>query len=152
MDPKRIDPTWGTGFGLASYGVVLINHKGKVLLRKPTNNFGGYAWTFAKGQQETGQTPAQTAIAECEQETGYTPVLLGTLAGAFLSDSTGRAYFFIGTSIAYDALKMDWETEEIRWVSFERARRLIKQSMNEMGKRRDLAILAAAQNYMKRYF
>ena len=54
-----------------SYGAVLFNAKGEVLLREPTGHFGGYAWTFAKGRPDRGENPTDTALRELREETGY---------------------------------------------------------------------------------
>ena len=53
-----------------AYGGVLINDRGEVQLREPTNHFGGYVWTFAKGRPDPGETPEQTALREVLEETG----------------------------------------------------------------------------------
>ena len=47
-----------------AYGGVVFDRDGRVLLRKPKNEFDGYKWTFAKGRPKAGETPAQTALTE----------------------------------------------------------------------------------------
>ena len=64
-----------------AYGVVIFNAKGQVLLREPSGHFGGYVWTFAKGRPDAGESPAETAVREAFEETGYriaAPRKLGT--------------------------------------------------------------------------
>ena len=46
-----------------AYGGVLIDDAGRILLREPTDHFGGYVWTFAKGRIDKGETPEQAALA-----------------------------------------------------------------------------------------
>src|ERR1019366_5421089 len=38
----------------SSYGGILFNEKGQVLLREPKGHYDGYHWTFAKGRQDEG--------------------------------------------------------------------------------------------------
>lgn len=38
-----------------SFGGVLFDDQGRVLLRRPANEFDGYVWTFAKGRLEKAQ-------------------------------------------------------------------------------------------------
>ena len=38
-----------------SYGGVVIDVWGRLLLRTPTNHFDGYVWTFPKGRQAPGE-------------------------------------------------------------------------------------------------
>ena len=148
MKPQDIDPTWTPppgASGKVSYGVVLVNNEGKVLLREPSGHYGGYAWTFAKGKQEIGQSPSQTAIAESEQETGHTPKFTGTLPGAFAGD-TGYTHYFFGEVGGVDTSKMDTETSDVKWVTFDEAEQLINQTTSVAGKKRDLEVLAAAKS------
>jgi len=54
-----------------AYGSLLFDARGRTLLRKPSNHFGGYVWTFAKGKPDAGEQPEQTALREVHEETGY---------------------------------------------------------------------------------
>lgn len=126
-----------------SYGAVLFNAKGEVLLREPTGHFGGYAWTFAKGRPDRGENPADTALRELREETGYNAELLGILDQVFAGTTTSSAFFLagpIGRQAATDS-----ETSATRWVSIEEATQLISQTKTKTGRYRDLAILRAAQ-------
>lgn len=62
-----------------AYGGILLTRDGKILLREPTNHFDGYVWTFAKGKPSVGDTPAQTALREVEEETGFLAEIVDVL-------------------------------------------------------------------------
>ena len=64
-----------------AYGGVLINDAGHVLLREPANHYGGYVWTFAKGNPDPGESAEEAALREVLEETGavsYTHLTLPT--------------------------------------------------------------------------
>ena len=61
---------------LASGGM-LCNDAGQILLRRVTNDFGGYRWTYPRGRPDPGETPEQTALRETLEETGYTAEIIG---------------------------------------------------------------------------
>ena len=52
-----------------AYGGVLIDPSGRVLLREPTGHFGGYAWTYAKGRPDPGESPSDAALREGRERT-----------------------------------------------------------------------------------
>jgi 8-oxo-dGTP diphosphatase len=54
-----------------AFGGVLVNDQGQVLLRRVTNDFGGYRWTYPKGRPDPGETPEQAALRETLEEVGY---------------------------------------------------------------------------------
>jgi 8-oxo-dGTP diphosphatase len=126
-----------------AYGAVLINASGEVLLREPSGHFGGYVWTFAKGRSDPGETPAQTALREVREETGYDAEILAVIPTAFPGTTTVTAFFLaapIGEPGAFSR-----ETASIRWVSFEAAAGLIALTKTSYGRQRDLDILEAAR-------
>lgn len=131
-----------------AYGVVLINAKGEVLLREPTGHYGGYVWTFAKGRPDPGETPAQTAIRESLEETGYHVELLEVIPEAFPGTTTSSAFYLAGP-IGKQG-KPTSETSATRWVSFDGAMDLISQTKSKTGRERDLSILRAARTVMER--
>jgi SPP1 gp7 family putative phage head morphogenesis protein len=125
------------------YGGVIFDDQGRVLLRKPTGNYDGYAWTFPKGGGTVKEHPAEIALREVEQESGHTGQIVGLVPGGYESGSS-RNYFFVMRSAKNDPTQMDKETEAVTWATPEEARELIKQSTNESGRQRDLNILDAA--------
>ena len=133
-----------------SYGGVLVNDEKKVLLRRPKGDFDGYVWTFAKGKEEAGSTPEETALREVKEETGYTTEIVGKLPGHF-KGGTGITEFYlmrpVGKRQAFDKA----ETEAITWVTFEEAKKRIAQTQNVVGRRRDQSVLEAARRYLQEH-
>ena len=128
-------------------GGVLINDQGKVLLRQPTGNFDGYAWTFPKGRPELGETPEQTALREVLEETGHEATIRTRLSGEYDGGTTRNIYFLMEPGRCVQ--KPDHETAEVRWVNPEEAHVLIGQTQNLPGRERDLKVLAAVTNAQK---
>jgi 8-oxo-dGTP pyrophosphatase MutT (NUDIX family) len=126
-----------------SFGGVLFDDCDRVLLRRPANDWDGYAWTFAKGRMEKGGTPEGTALREVFEETGYRAVIVGEVPGAFAGSASTNRYYLMVPSSAPEPFDPR-ETEEVRWVSHEKAVGLIKQTRNQTGMERDLAVLEAA--------
>jgi|TARA_R110000824_G_scaffold89320_5_gene219059 SPP1 gp7 family putative phage head morphogenesis protein len=137
---------WGEKLGggkKKSYGGILFNDEGKILLRKPKDQFDGYAWTFAKGGQEKGDSIVSTAVKEVAEETGHKGQVIGIINEGFESDAS-ESHFFVMTSKGVDLKKMDKETELTKWVSKDEALALINETTNVSGKARDLSILDKA--------
>jgi 8-oxo-dGTP diphosphatase len=66
-----------------AYGGVVFNDKGEILFREPRNHYGGYVWTFAKGQPDGSETPEATALREVREETGVVARILCPLGEGF---------------------------------------------------------------------
>lgn len=129
-----------------AYGGILLTRDGKILLREPTNHFDGYVWTFAKGKPRVGGSPEETALREVKEECGYDAEIVGVLPGIYKSGLSSNAYFVMRHEGHQQAF--DWETWGTRWVSFDEAARLINETTNPKGKQRDLAVLAAAKEWL----
>ena len=125
-----------------SYGGVLIDLHGRVLLRKVTNTFGGAAWTFAKGRPDPAEHPEETAMREVLEETGYPVEILAPIPGGFEGTTTVNRYWLMRP--VGDQQTFGWETEATRWCAPEQARSLIGESPNGMVRQRDRAVLQAA--------
>ena len=139
----------GTPFAIPdadSYGGVLIDDQGRVLLREPANHFGGYVWTFAKGRRDPGETPEQAALREVREETGYAASIVAALPTAF-GGTTGKTAFFLMKATGAQATP-SWETARTRWVSFDEAPALIAQTTTPTGRSRDLAVLQEARQLL----
>jgi len=140
------DGLWGAvkkGKRTTSYGAAVFDDNGRVLLRRPKGEFGGYAWTFPKGGIEPTEHPLTAALREVAEETGHEGQVIGLLSKPYKGGTT-NTYMAIMRSKTFDASLMDMETEEIRWVSKEEAAELIQQGSNKAGVKRDLAILEDA--------
>jgi 8-oxo-dGTP diphosphatase len=126
-----------------SYGGVVINRDGQVLLREPTGHYGGYVWTHAKGQPEPGETPEETALREVKQETGIEARIVKRLAGTF-KGTTGLTMFFL-MAVAQDTGQFDpEETQTVVWVEPQEAAKLIMLTPDPIGRERDLNALREA--------
>jgi 8-oxo-dGTP diphosphatase len=160
VNPHQLEPTWAmTGqVSPVAYGGVVFNDQGKVLLRKPTNKFDGYHWTFAKGGRDAGEHPVDTALREVGEESGQMGRIIGMVPGNFKGGGSphpnapppSQNFYFLMHSAGHDPSLMDKETEATVWATPAEAAKLIGQTTNEGGKKRDLAILSAAsQAYAK---
>ncbi|MCY1515543.1 NUDIX domain protein [compost metagenome] len=127
----------------SAYGGILLTRMGQILLREPANHFDGYVWTFAKGKPNSGDTSEQTALREVREETGYEAEIVDVLPGVFKGGTSTNAYFVM-RHIGPQG-HTDWETQGTCWASFDEAARLIEQTTNLTGRKRDLAVLSAAK-------
>jgi 8-oxo-dGTP pyrophosphatase MutT (NUDIX family) len=135
----------------AAYGGVVVDATGRVLLREPTNHFGGYVWTFPKGKADPGEDPETAALREVLEETGCAARILAPVPGDFTGDTSMNHYFLMAEAVPGAPLAAhDGETAQVRWVSFEAAKALISQTPNLKGKVRDLAVLEAAKGLLLR--
>lgn len=125
-----------------AYGGVLVNEQGCVLLRKPANEYDGYVWTFPKGRQEPGESPEQTALREVLEETGYQAEIIEKIPGSFDGGTTRNGYFLMRP--VGNQQPTDWETAETIWVPMADAAKYIRQTRNDIGRKRDLAVLSEA--------
>jgi 8-oxo-dGTP diphosphatase len=125
-----------------AYGGVVINPAGQVLLREPTDNYHGYAWTFAKGKPFAGESPAETALREVFEETGVRAKILLKLPGSFDGPRTSNEYFLM--SLVEETGRFDSETAAVRWATREEALALILQTLKPRRRRRDLRVLKMA--------
>lgn len=126
-----------------SYGGVVFDGKGNVLLRQPVGQFDGYVWTFAKGKARRGETAVGAALREVREETGVPVRIIGKIPGRFRG-GTGWAEYFImepdGPAGSFDPA----ETEAVRWVTVREAPALLRETRHAVGRDRDLAVLNAA--------
>lgn len=126
-----------------SYGGVVVSGGRKVLLREPTKHHGGYAWTFAKTEAKPGESPRDAAVRAVREKTGYDAEIRISVPGAFKGSASSTCYYVMDAK--HPPAKPNWQTAGLRWVNFDEARDLIRQSPNAEGRDRDLAILDAAE-------
>ena len=126
-----------------SYGGVVVSGGRRVLLREPAKHHGGYAWTFAKTETKPGESPRDTAIRAVREKTGYDAEIRISLPGTFKGSSSSTCYYLMDAK--NPPAKPNWQTGNLRWVQFNKARDLIRQSSNAEGRDRDLRILDAAE-------
>lgn len=130
----------------SAFGAVLISARKQVLLRQPAGQFGGYAWTFAKGGRNDGEPSEDAALRHVRQETGWNAEILAEIPGTF-KGTTSTTKFYLAGRVGRPA-EPDAETTATRWFSFEEAASYIRQSPNALGRERDLMILRAAEEVL----
>ena len=125
-----------------SYGGVVINSRGEVLLREPAGHCKGDIWTFAKGRPHPAESPPQTALREVLEETGYRAGIAAKIPGCFDGKRTSNEYFLM---LPVENTRLfDTETQSIRWATGKEARQLIQLNRKPNRRRRDLRVLKLA--------
>jgi 8-oxo-dGTP diphosphatase len=133
----------GNGGKDVAYGGIVFNDQGEVLLRSPTNHWGGYVWTFAKGgREEADRSAEESALREVWEETGYECEIVSPIPGTFTSDTCTTLYYLMRPS-GY-VVGFDDETAEVKWVHPDEALELIQLTTNLRGRRRDTHALLSA--------
>lgn len=117
------DGPGATGTPAKASGIILLNPDGKVWIRKVSGAFGGYEYSFAKGQVEPGLTEQQNAHKELYEEMGLEGTVDDVL-GTF-KKTTGTAKYFIGTKTGGDPSKFEFETESVHLVTLNEAENLL---------------------------
>jgi 8-oxo-dGTP diphosphatase len=125
-----------------SYGGVVIDSAGRVLLREPSRHYGGYVWTFPKGHSTTGETDRQTALRETEEETGVVAEIVAPIPGMFSGDTTRNIYFLMRPT--GEVHEPGEETSSVRWATPNEAREMIMETPDVRRRRRVLEVLEAA--------
>jgi 8-oxo-dGTP diphosphatase len=128
--------------GRESCGGVLFDSEGHVLLRTPTNNYGGDRWTFPKGHREPAEQGEEAALREVLEETGWRAEIVAPIPGAFAGETTTNRYWLMRP--VAQVVGPDWETEKIRWCTPAEARALIAETPSRTKRTRDLTVLEAA--------
>ena len=84
-------------------------------------------WSFPKGKLEPGETHEEAAVREVEEETGFRCALGSELPSTSYHDSKGRP-----KTVRYWAMqplegefRPHGEVDEVRWLSREKARKLL---------------------------
>ena len=132
-----------------AYGGVIVDSRGRVLLREVAGHFDGYHWSFAKGRPDPGESPCETALREVREETGVDATVLLPLPGTF-GGGTTRNHYFLMTADP-QSVREDFsspETSGLRWATRTEAQQLIGQTVNAVGRTRDLAVLQATMDLL----
>ena len=132
-----------------AFGGVVVDTRGRILLREVAGHFDAYVWTYAKGRPDPGESPRQTALREVREEMGVDARILLPLPGTFAGGTTQTQFFLMQVDERHVDLgyRCD-ETAALRWASPAEAERLIAQTTNATGRERDLKVLAEALAYM----
>lgn len=126
----KYKPILEEAFESAAGVVVVSQDQQHVLTVWPTNEYGGYKFTFPKGHIDKGETPPQAAQREFEEETGIsrTHLTMGQSIGSFEGTTTDTEYF-LGTLDNDDVVKTAKppinkslgfpEAEKVEWMWIE---------------------------------
>lgn len=127
----------------AVYGGVVFDELGRVYLREPTHDHDGYAWTFAMGWAEPGESAEDAARRQVLQGLGVEARIEAKIPGTLPGGTSNKVYFLM--SLVRDT--KEWELEEsteVRLVTPAEARALLAETTNDVGREQDLALLDAA--------
>jgi 8-oxo-dGTP pyrophosphatase MutT (NUDIX family) len=117
-----------------SAGGVVFDGRGRAAIVLQRDRSGRLRWTLPKGRLEPGETPLQAARREVYEETGLV-VRIARALGIYEGKRRRTHYFHM--NMRADHGVFDNETEELRFVSLSRARRLLRS-------RRDRLVLSWA--------
>ncbi len=129
-----------------SYGGVLVDGNGKVLLREVAGHFGGYVWTYAKGRPDAGEEPQETALRELKEETGHQARIIGALQKVYGGTTVSTAFFVMEP--INDPEPFSKETAAVEWFTFSEAAKRIALTKTAVGRDRDLQVLADVQTWL----
>jgi len=116
-------------WGDVGAGILPIASTGRVLvgLRSPYVNEPGTWGTFG-GAVDAGEDPAQAAKREVREELGFSGSVKLLPAYVFKSPGGGfKFYNYLGIVDNEFSPKLDWETSETKWVTFEELQSLRPQ-------------------------
>lgn len=132
-----------------AFGGVVVDTRGRILLREVAGHYDGYVWTFAKGRPDHGESPRQAALREVKEEMGVDARILLPLPSSFTGGTTQTQFFLM----VVDERNVEMnhrckETSGLCWALPHEAVRLISQTTNELGRERDLMVLAESMRYL----
>lgn len=133
-----------TGKAVA-YGGVVVDGRGRLLMREVRNQFDDYVWSFAKGRPDSGESPRATALREVREEMGVAAVIIAPIPGDFAGGTSTNRYFLMRADERQ--VKLDHacaETARLCWAGPDEAARLVALTKNALGRVRDLAVIQAA--------
>lgn len=127
-----------------AFGGVVI-YQGKVLLRQPDHQKGGYAWTFPKRTPKPGDNPEETALKGVGYKTGLRAQIVQEIPGVFPGGATQNVYYLMEPVIlGADAELPTLGTSSVRWASQVEAVQMICETKYAIGRTRDLEVLLQA--------
>ncbi len=129
LSPQRADLRLVTVRPIRASGVVVIRgtlgRPAEVLLiHRPEY----HDWSLPKGKDDRGETPTEAALRELHEETGYRANILCRLEDQHYTVSGGRpkvVRYFLAKPSFFEGFKPGSEVDEIKWVSIEKAKKLL---------------------------
>ncbi len=95
-------------------GVIVVEPDGRVWVVHPTNQFGGYKATFAKGTIENGLSLQASAIKEAYEELGLKVEITGFLTDVERTTSVAR--YYLARRVGGHPGDMGWESQAVSLV------------------------------------
>jgi 8-oxo-dGTP diphosphatase len=125
-----------------TFGGVVFDNEGRVLLVQPKGQFDGYIWTFPKSRADDGENPDDAAMRHVRLDVGLQTRMVACIPGTFRGGTSQSIYYLLMPS--QTPPEESHEAATIRWATPDEARQLIAETTNAIGKKRDLNVLAAA--------
>lgn len=122
-------------------GVVIVEPDGRVWLVCPTNQFGGYTATFAKGTLDPGVSLRACAVREAFEESGLRVQLTGYLVD--VKRTTSFARYYLAARIEGSPANAGWESQACMLVPMNALATLAGHSS-------DTPVIAALNVYLNR--
>jgi len=112
-------------------GAVYKKEKGKVLWL--LGKHSGYKkWTLPKGLIDPGEKSEETALREVEEETGVKGRIVEKIKPAekYIYSFEGKKVFkvvqyYLMEYVSGEVKDHDWEMEEVKWMNYEQAVRIL---------------------------
>jgi ADP-ribose pyrophosphatase YjhB (NUDIX family) len=148
---------------LCASSVERVPYKGKVWCPATTSGViyvrrnGKSSWsgnTLPKGGVDKGESMKQAAVRETFEETGLkVKILPGPHAyvGSGKSAIGPVSHFFLAVKVGGSPAAKGWETEKVRLVTFEEAKKLFGQAHGGKTNKRDPMILDRAKQALKHF-
>jgi hypothetical protein len=127
-----------------TYGAVLVNDDGKVLLRHAALGDGRSIWTFIEHQQDTQLTPEETALQAVADQAGHRCRILGTVPGSFTNVTGDFSIFFLFTPDGEQPPPDPALQQDLAWCDPDEAKAKIEATPSDGRRRRDLDVLECA--------
>lgn len=126
----------------SSYGGVLFNKEGQVLLVEPNGHYDNTVWTWPKGKPDSNETVGEAALREVLEETGYDATILSKLPGEW-KGTIGQTEYFLMKPLGPQGPFQN-ETASTKWVDPLQAPQFISQTTKTTARERDLEVLTVA--------
>lgn len=127
-DAPITDTPWPATSLPKSTGLILVNPDGKIWLHAPKGAYGGYKFSFAKGQLEAGLTEQQNAHKELWEEQGLTGNVVGALPPVVKSTSVAK--YFVGYVTGGHPNLFGDETSAVHLVTPDQAKAMLAMNAN----------------------
>jgi 8-oxo-dGTP diphosphatase len=132
-----------------AYGGVLFNAKGQVLLVEPANHHDNTVWTWPKGKPDPGEKSAEAvALREVLEETGYHAEIVAPIQGSW-PGVTGKTEYFLMRPVGSQGPLCN-EVACAKWINPDDAPDFIQQTSKSSARKRDLEVLAAAMEAIRK--